>query len=61
MEGVDYKELTANFTVTNVEDAIDIPERFHEVPLIELFPIVAQGDQKVISLESTAEAIDHLR
>uniref|UniRef100_A0A1B6DZD4 Uncharacterized protein n=1 Tax=Clastoptera arizonana TaxID=38151 RepID=A0A1B6DZD4_9HEMI len=61
VEGVNFSEFTASVSITHVENAINIPKKFEEVPLIELFVLANQDNNNVISYRNIAEAIDNLR
>lgn len=58
---VDFEELSANVDVLSVQhEAVSLPERVLDVPLIELWPTVKQREQ-CVNAASTAEFIDLLR
>ncbi|CAH2093683.1 unnamed protein product [Euphydryas editha] len=58
---VDFEELSANVDVLSVQhEAVSLPERVMDVPLIELWPTVKQREQ-CVNAASTAEFIDLLR
>lgn len=58
---IDFEELSANVDVLSVQhEAVSLPERVLDVPLIELWPTVKQREQ-CVNAASTAEFIDLLR
>ena len=59
VEHVDFEELTAVSKIVMVQDEIHLPEKY-DVPLIELYPTVAQ-ENSAIDVLTTAECIDQLR